>query len=90
MNLERFEEELVENDRKIKALRAQFETLKKHNSNSGIDFAEEEKVILDAEKWLKNGWEALRVMKDHPNDPSVADVLLSISGGAEPADTQSV
>ena len=85
MDLNQFKEELEENERKIKALRFQFETMKKQNRNvPGIDFEKEERVVLDAENWLKGGWEAYRLMRDHPNDPSTVDALLDISSGSDP------
>ena len=81
MDLKQFKKELEENERKIKNLRSQFETMKKQNRNvPGVDFDKEEKVIIDAENWLKDGWEAYRLMRDHPNDPSTVDALLAISG----------
>ena len=81
MDLQQFKEELETNERKIKALRSQFEALKKQNKNiPGIDFEKEEKVIIDAESWLKDGWDAYRLMRDHPDDPSVTDSLLKIVG----------
>ena len=81
MDLNQFKEELEENERKIKELRIQFETLKKQNGNvPGINFEKEEKVIVDAENQLKDGWDAYRLMRDHPDDPSVTDSLLKIVG----------
>lgn len=84
MDLKQFKAELEENERKIKALRAQFENLKNQNKHvPGIDFGKEEKVILDAERWLEDGWKAYRLMKDHPDDPSTMDALLTISDGSK-------
>ena len=81
MDLKQFRKELEENERKIKNLRSQFETMKRQNGNvPGIDFDKEEKVIIDAENWLKDGWKAYHLMIDHPDDPSTADALLAISG----------
>ena len=81
MDLNQFKEELEENERKIKELRIQFETLKKQNRNvPGINFEKEEKVIVAAENQLKDGWDAYRLMRDHPDDSSVSDALFNIVG----------